>query len=102
MPRPDFSPFHPLRPAVTYIWAIDVDLRSPAHTGTAFSPQKNRPLESGLPTFGAATEKPEWRLQTHERTDLEERTARAAHHLLRAVRKELASAPGKQDVVRLA
>lgn len=69
------------------------------------SPQMLQCIEATTPRealFGAATEKPEWRLQKHERTDLEERTARAAHHLLRAVRKELASAPGKQDVVRLA
>jgi hypothetical protein len=49
--------------------------------------------------FGAARERPEWRQTKEERDQLEERTARAAHHLLREVRKGLASLPHRQDVV---
>ncbi|GIV76866.1 MAG: hypothetical protein KatS3mg050_2183 [Litorilinea sp.] len=49
--------------------------------------------------FGASSEQPEWRQAKEARDKLEERTARAAHHLLRGVRQELASLPHKQDVV---
>lgn len=69
------------------------------------SPQMHQCIETTAPRealFGAANEQREWRQQKHDLTDLEERTARAAHHLLRAVREELASAPRTQDVVRLA
>lgn len=52
--------------------------------------------------FGAPTERPEWRLSKEQRDKLEERTARAAHYLLRTVRSALASAPKRQDVLMLA
>mgnify|MGYP001002263254 CR=1 FL=1 len=52
--------------------------------------------------FGAPTERPEWRQSKEQRDKLEERTARAAHYLLRTVRSALASAPKQQDVLMLA
>ena len=52
--------------------------------------------------FGAPAERPEWRQSKEQRDKLEERTACAAHYLVRAVRRELASAPKQQDVLMVA
>lgn len=68
-------------------------------------PEMRQAVEGVLPReelFGAPTERPEWRQSKDERDQLEERTARAAHHLLRAVRKVLATAPKQHNVLMLA
>lgn len=66
------------------------------------SPAMHQAVAGGLSRealFGAATERPEWRQSKDEQDKLEERTARAAHYLVRTVRNVLASAPNQQDVL---
>lgn len=66
------------------------------------SPEMRQAVEEvllGEELFGAPTERPEWRQSKDERDKLEERTACAAHHLLRAVRKVLATAPNQQNML---
>lgn len=51
--------------------------------------------------FGLPTEQPEWRMQKAERDALEERTAVAAHQLLRLVQGVLSTLPASQDLLYL-
>lgn len=52
--------------------------------------------------YGGAEEKPEWLLEKEARDALEERTALAAHSLLRLVQSVQATLPGSSDLLHLA
>lgn len=69
------------------------------------APTQHQRVEASLSPevlFGAAREKPEWLLDKPARDALEERTAVAAHHLLRLVQAEHSTLPCSRNLLYLA
>ena len=69
------------------------------------APSHHQQVEASLPRdalFGAAGDKPEWLLDKPARDALEERTAVAAHHLLRLVQAVHSTLPCSRNLLYLA